>query len=739
MNPQDYVRLDFQDLKALPEPASADVSLPGTPARDAEAGLRRRDFLTRLGGGIIIFISLTDLLQAAEEARGQRGGRPGGGLPSDFNAFLRIGEDGRVTAFTGKIEMGQGPITSLPQMLADELDVPLGSVEMVMGDTELCPWDMGTFGSMTTRFFGPPMRAAAAEAKAVLLELAAEFLKVPQTQLVAKDGVVSDKESADRRVTYGELTKGRKIERHISGKPTLKTPDQFRITGRSQLRRDAQGKVTGTAQYAGDIRLPGMLYARILRPPAHGAKLKQADTAACQEIPGTQVVREGDLVAVLHELPDVAEAALAKVKAEWDLPAATVDDKSIFDHLAKAAPEGRVAAQGGNLEDGKRAATKDFDCTYLNSYVAHAAMETHTALAHVETDHANVWASTQSPFGAQREIAEALGFPTQKVRVITPFVGGGFGGKTQNSQAVEAARLAKATGKPVQVCRTREEEFFYDTFRPASIVKIKSGLDASGKIVFWDYDVAFAGERGAAQFYAIPNHRTSVRPSGWSSGAHPFATGAWRAPGNNTNSFARETHIDIMAAGAGIDPVEFRLKNLADDKMIRVLKTAADRFGWKGAKSPSNRGFGVACGIDAGTSVATIVEVAVDTKTGKVQVKRVVCAQDMGLVINPEGAKIQMEGCITMGLGYALTEEVHFKDGKILDTNFDTYELPRFSWLPKIETVILDSKEAPQGGGEPAIIVMGAVIANAIYDATGARLYQLPMTPERVKAALAKV
>ena len=484
-----------------------------------------------------------------------------------------------------------------------------------------------------------------------------------------------------------------------------------------------------------------MLYAKILRPPAHGAKLRSADTAAAKAIAGVQVVQEGDLVAVLHELPDVAEAALEKIKAEFEVPEATVDDKTIFDHLLKAAPQERVVAEGGDLAEGRKLAGKTFEQTYLNSYVAHAAIETHTALAKIEGQKATIWASTQNPFGAQREIAEAIGFPPQNVRVITPFVGGGFGGKTRNTQAVEAARLAKAVGKPVQVVWNRAEEFFYDTFRPAAIVKISSGIDGSGKIVFWDYDVFFAGERGAKQFYAVPHHRTVARPSGWQGppGSHPFATGAWRAPGNNTNTFARESQVDIMAAAAGMDPVEFRLKNLSDPRMIRVLKAAVDRFGWSPAKAPSKRGYGVACGMDAGSYVATMVEAEVDAKKGTVQVKRVVCAQDMGLVVNPEGAKIQVEGATTMGLGYALSEEVHFKGGKVLDTNFDTYELPRFSWVPKIETVLIDAKDSPpEGGGEPAIIVLGAVIANAMYDRIGARLFQLPMTPERVLAALQK-
>ncbi len=723
MKTNDYLALNFKDIK--------DVSdlFPQT----------RRDFVKRLGGGIIIFVALADYLSAQEEVR-WGGSRPG--LPSDFNAFLRIGEDGRVTGYTGKIEMGQGPITSLPQMLAEELDAPLDTVDIVMGDTDLCPWDMGTFGSMTTRIFGPALRAAGAEARAVLLELAAESLKVPPSQLVAKDGVIFDRKNKENKVTYGQLAKGQKIERHLKVKPSLKEVSEFTIMGKPQLHRDARDKVTGKAQYSGDIRVPGMLYAKLVRPPAHGAKLKSADTAAAEKIPGMQVVHEGDLVAVLHELPDVAEAALEKVKADFDVPESNVDDKNIFDHLLGVAPAARVLTEGGDLEKGKKLSSKTFETTYLNSYVAHSPMETHTALAHIEGEKATVWVSTQNPFGAQGEIARAIGFPVKNVRVITPFVGGGFGGKTFNLQAVEAARLAKATGKPVQVMWSREEEFFYDTFRPAAIVKINSGVDESGKMAFWDYEVFYAGERGSQQFYNVPNHRTATHGNGWfgSPGSHPFATGAWRAPGNNTNTYAREMQIELMAAGAGMDPVEFRLKNLSDARMIRVLKAAAEKFGWTPAKGPSKRGYGVACGIDAGTYVAAIGEVAVDAKTGQVQVKRVVCAQDMGVVVNPEGARIQMEGCITMGLGYCLTEEVHFKGGKVLDTNFDSYEIPRFSWVPKMETVILDSPDTPpQGGGEPAIVLMGALVANGIYDATGARLLQLPMTPVRVKEALQKV
>jgi len=571
-----------------------------------------------------------------------------------------------------------------------------------------------------------------------LMELAVEYLQTPLNKLTAKDGAIFDKTQSKNKVTYAQLTKGKKIAKKLERKATLELVSEFTIVGKPASRTDAAEKVTGKAEFAGDIRLPGMLYARILRPPAHGAKIKSVDTSAAEKIKEVRVVKDGDLIAVLHKHPDEAEKALAKVKAQYDLPETKVDDTTIFDHLLMVAPEGEVVAQGGNLQTGEKLSTEIIEETYLNGYVAHAPTEPHTAVAKIEGNKATVWASTQTPFPAKEEIAQVLGFPSQNVRVITPFVGGGFGGKTRNMQAVEAARLAKLAGKPVQVAWSRAEEFFNDTFRPAAVVKIKSGIKDSSKIFLWDYIVYFAGERGSQQFYDIPHHRTVSTGGGWrgTPGSHPFGTGAWRAPGNNTNTFARESHIDIMASKAGIDPLEFRLKNLKDKRMLRVLTAVAEKFGWNKSKASNGRGYGLACGTDSGTYVAHMAEVEVDKK-GAVQVKRVVCAQDMGLVINPEGAKMQIEGCITMGLGYALTEEIHFKGGEIFDLNFDTYEIPRFSWLPKIETVLIDAKDSPhQGGGEPAIICMGAVVANAIYDAVGARLFQLPMTPERIRAAL---
>jgi nicotinate dehydrogenase subunit B len=373
---------------------------------------------------------------------------------------------------------------------------------------------------------------------------------------------------------------------------------------------------------------------------------------------------------------------------------------------------------------------------YLDGYVAHAPIETHTATATMEGERIIIWASTQTPFGIRRQVAETLNIPEENVRVKQIFVGGGFGGKSPGRQVIEAARLTKLTGKPVQVAWTRREEFFYDTYRPAAVVKITSGMTNAGKVTLWDYKVYFAGSRGSRHFFDVADHKTVSLDSG-SAQAHPFDTGPWRAPGNNTNTFARESHIDIMAFKAGIDPLEFRLRNIKDERMVRVLKTVADKFGWTSAKIPSSRGYGLACGSDADTYVAHMAEIKIDKNTGHVQVIRVVCAQEMGLVVNPQGATLQVESCITMGLGYALSEDIRFEGGRIRTRNFDTYEIPKFSWAPEIEVVLVDAHDdPPHGGGEPPIICMGGVIANAIFDATGARVFQLPMTPERVLQAM---
>jgi nicotinate dehydrogenase subunit B len=682
----------------------------------------RRGFCKLLGGGIVVLITTKPADLFAQRR----------GYPDDPNAYLRIDEHGKVTIFSGKIEMGQGVHTSLAQMAAEELGVPLDSITMVMGDTDLCPWDAGTWGSLSTRNFGPAVRAAAAEARTVLTKLASEKLGVPREQLTVENGVVSN---GSKKVSYGELAKGQQIARLVDEKAVLRSAKDFKIIGKPTKRLDGKDKVTGRAKYAGDVRRPGMLYARVLRPPMHGATRTSLDTTKAKAMDGVTVVEKDDLVAVLHADPERAAEALATIKAEWDKPAAAFDTESVGDYFLQHGGDGETRTNKGDIST---APANAIQSTFRTGYLAHAPMEPHTAIAEWKDGKMTVWAGTQAPFPLRANIARTLSLDEKSVRVIVPFVGGGFGGKSPAPQAVEAARLAQITGKPVMVMFTRAEEFFFDTFGPASLIKVTSAIDENGKITHWDYDVYANGERSAEMLFDVPNVRLRSY-LGRGTKAHPFGTGPWRAPGAGMNVFAKESQMDIMATAAKIDPLAFRLKNASNPRLISVLKAAADAFGWKAAPPGSGQGRGIAVSEDAGAFCAICAQVEVDKKTGAINVKRLVAAQDMGLVINPEGAKMQMEGCMTQGLGYVLSEELNFKGGEILDRNFDTYELPRFAIVPRIETILIKNDElAPQGGGEPAIVPLGAAIANAVFDATGVRMYRLPMTPERVKAALQK-
>jgi isoquinoline 1-oxidoreductase len=557
-------------------------------------GMDRRDFMKRIGTGLVVAFSVGKTpLKAGMLAQDDTPG---------VNAFLRIDEDGRVKVYVGKIEMGQGPITSLPMEVADELDVRLEDVDMIMADTDLCPWNEGTYGSLSTRVFGQVLRAAAAKARAILVKMASEELSLDVAELETRDGIVRSSKDYSKQITYAQLTKGKEILETSVGDVALKKPSEFRIMGTSKLRVDSREKVTGEAQYAGDIQIPGMLCARILRPPSLGAKLLSVDTTLAELMEGVEVVRDGDLVAVLHPSQHMAGKAIAKVKAEWEEEAVDMNQDTLFDHILEVATESRTLASEGKLEQGKEAAVKNINSTFLDPYIAHSPIETHTATAMMEDGRMKVWASCQTPYPTRDGIAEELGMDQKDVQLLPIFVGGGFGGKIYNPQAVEAARLVKLTGKPIQLVYTREEEFIYDRLRPAAVVKIDTGLDEAGKISYWDFAVHQGGGRESEHFYDIPNSRTRTLSAPRGTMGHPFYTGAWRAPSVNTNTFARESQMDILAAAAEVDPVEFRLRHLEHDpRMANVVRTGAERFGWTPAKGPSGRGYGFAVGIDVGT------------------------------------------------------------------------------------------------------------------------------------------
>jgi CO/xanthine dehydrogenase Mo-binding subunit len=639
----------------------------------------------------------------------------------------------------------------LAQCLAEELDVSYDSVDMVMGDTGLCPWDMGTFGSLCFNLYHTVLRGAAAEARAVLLQIASEQMRVPVEKLKVEDGVISVIGSPKDGITYAELVKDKRIERHIEKVP-LKDRKNYKVIGTSPVRKDAIEKVTGKAHYVADLGLPGTVYARVVRAPAYGATLKSIDTSAAEKF-GAKIVRDGDFIAVIHEKFDGANEALSLVKSEWVREKTGLNDETIYAHLETFAPQLAVIKEKGSLAEGEKLAAAGVkgivERKYYNAYCYHAPMETTSSVGKMENGKLTLWTNTQFPFGVLEIVSKSVGMKPEDVRVIAPYVGGAFGGKSNACpNAVETAKIAKLyPGKPVLFVYDRAEDMYLTQLRPAAVVHIRSGVTNEGMLAYYEYKVFGAGEWGAETTYDIPNQKTSfvggygVHPPPTPKGMQPLQVGPWRAPACNTNTFANESQIDEMAHLAGIDPVEFRFKHLVtDQRRRRVLEAAVKQFGYKpGAKLPSGQGIGVATGKLYNTYAAAIVQVEVDSKTGAVHVTRVVDAVDAGTIVNPVGAQMQVEGCITMGIGSALTEAIHFKDGEVLDHNFDSYEIPHFSSIPKMEVVLVENREMPPLGiGEPPIVVIGPAIANAIFNAVGARVRHLPMTPARVKAAMAK-
>ncbi len=720
----------------------------------------RRDFLkiTGTGVGLLLVCSAAGPLAPAAQAQG---GPP---FAKDFNAYFHIDPSGKVTGFVGKVEIGSGQRTALTQVLAEELDVPFSAIEMVMGDTERCPWDMGTFGSLTFNLFQTFYRASLAQARAVLLQMASEKLGTPVDKLQVKDGVISVAGTPSQSVTYGQLVAGKRIEKKIETKIDTKAITAWKVMGTSPARLDGPDKVTGKAKYAADLGMPGTMYGRVVRPGAFGAKLKSIDTSAAEKT-GVKVVRDGEFVALVGEKPDLVDKALELVKAEWVRPADGLDDKTMFVHLTKFEAK-QVLVEKGSLETGAQLVSAAMEGkgalmerTYTTAYAYHAPMETHTNVARFENGKLTMWCATQAPFHVQHDVSHALKLDPKNVRVIAShYVGGGFGGKSQNSiDNIEAAKLATLVpGKTIQIVWSRAEDLMYNAFRPIATIKIKSGLSKEKKVAHYENKVYGAGDWAAVTKYDFPNQRTSF-VGHWAAhpaeivgkptpdnppDMHPFYVGPWRGPACNSNGFANEVHMDELAELAGMDPAEFRLQHLTEDKRMRALLEAAlKQFGYKpgSGKGPSGRGIGVACSYLYNSYTCSVAQVEVDKASGAVKVLRVVNASDSGQIVNPLGATMQVESAIIWGVSSALGEQVRFKDGKILDRNFDSYEIAKFSWIPKMEVVLAKSPiPRPLGIGEPPIASVAPAISNAIFDASGARVRHLPMTPELVKAAMKK-
>ncbi len=688
----------------------------------------RREFFKVLGCGVVVLF-LLDVSMAQESGGGRRGGR-GRGRPSEISAWLHIGENGVVTVFTGKVEVGQNIRTSLTQAVAEELRVPTTSIHMVMADTELTPFDAGTFGSRTTPDMAAQLHKVSAAAREALVDLAAELFKADRGALTVADGkIIRGSDS----VTFGQLTKGQKLVKSVDDQSPVTSPERWKVAGTSVPKVNGSELVTGAHKYASDIKRPGMLHGKVLRPTAFGASLNSIDTKAAEGMEGVTVVHEGNFAGVVASTALLATRALEAIQATWTTKPQPSSNE-LFDHLKKnPAVEqrrgGSSAHTTGSIAEGLAAADHKLQQSYTIAYIAHAPLEPRAAVAEWQHGKLTVWTGTQRPFGIRGELAQAFSLPEEKIRVIAPDTGSGYGGKHTGEAAIEAARLAKAAGKPVKLVWTRDEEFTWAYFRPAGVIDITSGVRNDGTITAWEFHNYNSGSSGIRTPYEVSNQNVEFHAA-----QSPLRQGSYRGLAATANNFARETHIDELARTVKMDPLEFRLKNLKDARLRAVLEAAAEAFSWGSAQASNGRGFGIAAGTEKGGYLATCAEVSTDRKSGGIKVVRAVTAFECGAIVNPNHLKTQIEGAMVMGLGGALFEAMEFENGMITNPHFSNYRVPRFSDAPVIEVVLVDRKDLPSAGaGETPIIGIAPAISNAIFDATELRLRSLPMAAGGLK------
>ena len=696
------------------------------------SALDRRAFLQALGSGLLITVTTPEAWAQGVSGR-----------PVSARVFLN--EDGTITALSGKVEEGQGPRAELTQAAAEELRVPVDRVRLVMADTDLVPDDGITAGSRTTPRNVPEMRQAAATARELLTALAAREWnvhagewKVDAATLEVRDGVISS--PTGRTMTYADLAKVEDataiLGQSIRPDVTLTPVRGWKTLGQSVARPNARDLVTGAHLFPSDVVRPGMLYGRVLRGPAYGATLESVDLSAAKAIDDVVVVREGPFVAFAapssHRATQALEAAART--ASWNTPPRPVTNETVFEHLSTHARRGEARAdETGSVEKALGKADRVLKESYRVASIQHAPMEPRAAVAEWNGDRLTVWVGCDGPFRAQQALAEALGIPRERVRVIVPDMGGGFGGKHTAEAAVEAARLARSAGKPVSVQWTREEEFTWAYCRPAALIECRGGLTAAGALVAWDFTSINPGGAALSTPYAIPNVRVSSVGSD-----SPLPQGSYRCLGATANNFARESFMDELAAAAGVDPLAFRLAHLENPRLRNVLEKATKEFGWAARRKQvtPERGVGLACGTEKDSVVAACVEVRLDRSKGRIEVTEICEAFECGPILNPGNLLSQVQGCIVMALGGALTEELEFRDGKILNPRFSRYRVPRFRDVPRIDVHLVENRDIPAaGGGETPIIAAAPAIGNAVFAATGVRLRSMPLRGEALRTA----
>ena len=754
----------------------------------ASHSISRRDLL-RLAGGLFVGFNLFDPGRSLL-AQGLQGGTPlssAGGLPADqLDSWLAIAQDGTVSVFTSKVDLGTGTGTALGQIVAEELDVAISTINMVIGDTTRSVDQGRTSASRTLERAGPQMRQAAAAARQELLQRAALRLGAPAGQLIVADGVVSVAGNAASNISYAALVGGQRLDTKVAAsgeqwdlriapEVTSKDPKDYTIVGTSVPRFDLPPKLTGAFTYAQEVRVPGMLHGRVVRPPVVNSKPATVDETSVRHIPGVvKVVQEGSFVGVVAQTEWAAIRAARSLKVTWSAPPGQfpAGPDAMYDYLrdTKSFAE-RVGVQTGDVGAALAQAAKTFDATYRWPFQMHAMIVPSCAVADVQGDKATVWSGSQAPFITRNGIARLLGIPDGNVHFIYREGSGCFGRLEPDDAPEDAALMSRSVGRPVRVQWMREDEHGWEPKGPPQLITIRSGLDGRGNVTAWDYaertlswtDARLSPMLASRQTgikpdengffiggndgtpYTFENRRAMASAIPWMMNPNPLRTGNLRAPFGQGRCFACESQMDEMAAAAGVDPVEFRLRYLGDNaRAAAVLRAAAARAGWQaraaGAPRPGGNvvaGRGVALSGLGGTVVAQVADIEVNRSNGKVTVKKVTVGHDCGIIVNPDGLSNQIEGNVIQSVSRALMEEVDFDSTGVTNLNWNSYPIIRFRDVPDVDIVLINQREMPPlGGGEASSIATGAAIANAVFDATGVRLREAPFSPERVLRAL---
>jgi isoquinoline 1-oxidoreductase subunit beta len=695
---------------------------------DWQIQIDRRTFVQLLGAGIFIVIT-------GDFAEGQM--RRGGGQATPVAARLQIGQDGIITVMTGKVDEGQGCRTQLLQAAAEELRVSPDRVKMVLADTALVPDDGMTAGSRTTPYNVPPVRQAAATAREILTQIASEKWNVDVKNLQVQNGIVTNIVTKET-ITYGELTNIKNLsesfKQNVSSNVTLTDVGNWKVMGSSAPKPTGRDIVTGTHLFPSDIIRPNMLYGMVLRPPSYGATLKSVDISKAKEIKDVIVVQDGQFVGVVAPTTFLASQAIDAISktASWNT-VSHPSSKDIYQYLRDNARSGQRGNARSRNSNAFSQANKVLSETYYTAYIQHVPMEPRAAVAEWNDGNLTVWTGNDYPQRIQGDLASSFNISNEKVRVIIPDMGGGFGGKHTGQAAEEAARLAKVSGRPVSVRWTRADEFTWAYFRPAAVIDCKAGLDNNGSITAWEFTNINSGNAALNTPYRIPNPNEL-----YISSDSPLSQGPYRCLAATANNFARECFMDELAAAAGADSLEFRLKHLDNERIKTVLETVAKKFDWEAKKKlkTPNTGYGLACGTEKGSVVAGCVEVNADVKLGKIEVKKICEAFECGPIQNPGNLLAQVKGCIIMGLGGALREEMKFENGKILNASFEDYLVPKFKDVPQIDVHLINKTDiSSAGAGETPIITIAPAISNAIYAATGFRIRSMPMIPAMLEQA----